>query len=136
MASIHPHDTVILTTPLGHEVVAEVDYDDFAVSHAKVINHYTGVMQLLDTTTSETLARALQAKHVYENALAETRTAEMVLNRYNNLMVALGKDHPAVAPYWQEAEQHRSIARDMFNHAQRYHAEAMDVIDKLVEKKS
>ena len=126
-------DTVMLTTPRGHEVVAELDYEDFAVRHAKVINHYTGVMKKLDAETSQTLARALKAKQVYEAALAETRVAENTLKRYSNLSMALGEDHPAVMPYRREAEQHKAIARDMFTHAQHFHEVAMDAIDKIVE---
>lgn len=125
-------DTVMLTTPHGHEVLAELDYEAFALSHARVVNHYTGVIKQLDGATAETLARALKAKQVYEHALAESRAAEQALNLHSNLTATLGKDHPAVAPYWREAEQHRAIARDMFTHACHFHDTAMHAIDRLI----
>jgi hypothetical protein len=126
-----PHDTVLLTTPRGHEVMAELSYDDFAVRHAKVVNHYTGVIKALDEVTAETLARALKAKQVYEHAVAETRAVEDTLKRFGSVAAALGNQHPALEPYWREANQHKSIAEDMRLRARHYHDDAMAAIDKL-----
>lgn len=122
---------VSLTTPRGHEVRAELDYDDFAVRHAKVVNNYTGVMKPLDAVTSETLARALKAKQVYEQALSETQAVEDTLKRFGAVAMALGNDHPALEPYWREAKQHQSIADDMRDRAKHYHDDAMAAIDRL-----
>ena len=129
----HPlRDTVLLTTPGGHEVVAELAYDTFAVRHAKVVNHYTGVMKPLDHVTAETLSRALKAKRVYEHAIAETRAVEDTLKRFGNVAMALGNQHPALEPYWREASQHKAIADDMRQRARHFHDDAMAAIDKLV----
>jgi hypothetical protein len=125
---------VTLTTPRGHEVRAEISYDDFALRHAKVVNNYTGVMIPLDKVTAETLARALKAKQVYEHAIAETKAVEQTLKGFGNLAAALGNDHPAIEPYWREAGQHQNIARDMFVQAQNFHEAAMEAIDKLADK--
>lgn len=125
------HDTVMLTTPRGHEVMAELNYDDFAVRHAKVIHHYTGVMKPLDEMTAQTLARALKAKQVYEHAVAETRAVEDTLKRFGSEASALGNQHPALEPYWREANQHKSIAEDMRLRARHFHDDAMAAIDKL-----
>jgi hypothetical protein len=76
---------VMLTTPCGHEVRAELDFDDFAVRHAKVVHNYTGVMKPLDGATTETLARALKAKQVYEHAMAETSAVEETLKGFGKL---------------------------------------------------
>lgn len=124
-------DTVLLTTPRGHEVMAELSYGDFAVRHAKVVNHYTGVIKPLDEVTAETLARALKAKQVYEHAMAETRAVEDTLKRFGSASAALGTNHPALAPYWREANQHKSIAEDMRLRARYFHDDAMAAIDKL-----
>ncbi len=124
-------DIVMLTTPRGHEVRAELEYDGFAVRHAKVINHYTGVMKPLDPMTAETLARALKAKQVYEHAVAETKAVEETLKRFGQLASALGNDHPALEPYWREAKQHQTIAADMRARARYFHDDAMDAIDRL-----
>ncbi|MDX2094824.1 MAG: hypothetical protein SFW64_02670 [Alphaproteobacteria bacterium] len=129
--ALQPRDTVLLTTPRGHEVVAELDYDDFAVRHAKVVNHYTGVMKALDEATSETLARALKAKQVYEQAIAETRAVEDTLKRFGSVAAALGNQHPALEPYWREARQHQSIAEAMRERARHFHDDAMEAIDRL-----
>ncbi|MBX9726545.1 MAG: hypothetical protein K2X09_04695 [Rickettsiales bacterium] len=126
-----PRDTVLLTTPRGHEVMAELNYDDFAVRHAKVVNHYTGVIKPLDEVTAETLARALKAKQVYEHAVAETRAVEDTLKRFGSVAAALGNQHPALEPYWREANQHKSIAEDMRLRARHFHDDAMAAIDKL-----
>jgi hypothetical protein len=126
-----PRDTVLLTTPRGHEVRAELSYDDFAVRHAKVVNHYTGVMKPLDAMTAQTLARALKAKQVYEHAIAETRAIESTLKRFGHVATALGNQHPALEPYWREAKQHKSIAQDMRQRARHFHDDAMAAIDKL-----
>ncbi len=122
---------VSLTTPRGHEVRAELCYDDFAVRHAKVVNNYTGVMKPLDDVTAETLARALKAKQVYEQAVAETQAVEDTLKRFGTLAMALGNEHPALEPYWREAKQHQSIAQDMRDRARHFHDDAMAAIDKL-----
>ena len=126
-----PTDTIIMTTPRGHEVTAELDYDAFAVSHAKVVNHYTGIIKALDADTAETLARALKAKFTYEQALAETREAEQALKRFGALTEALGADHPALEPYIRDAQCHKVIARDMFIRARAFHDDAMVAIDRL-----
>jgi hypothetical protein len=124
-------DTVMLITPRGHEVVAQLEYDEFAVRHAKVVHHYTGVMKPLDEATTETLARALKAKQVYEHAIAETRAVEQTLKGFGALASALGNQHPAIEPYWREANQHKSIAHDMRERARHFHDDAMAAIDKL-----
>lgn len=133
MAHTPTHDTLILTTPRGHEVVAELDYENFAVSRARVVHTHTGVIKPLDNEISENLARALRAKQVYEHALQETKLVEQTLNGFGEAVMALGKRHPAVQPYWTEAEQHRAIARDMHTQAQNFHNDAMSAIDKLAE---
>jgi hypothetical protein len=124
-------DTVMLITPRGHEVVAQLEYDEFAVRHAKVVHHYTGVMKPLDEATTETLARALKAKQVYEHAIAETRAVEQTLKGFGALASALGNQHPAIEPYWREANQHKSIAHDMRERARHFHDDAMAAIDRL-----
>lgn len=127
-------DTVILTTPHGHEVVADFDYENFEVHNAKVVHGFTGVMKPLDQEVTENLARALRAKQVYEQALSETKQVELTLERFGDAAVKLGKKHPALAPYWQEVEQHRAIASDMCDRAKHFHDDAMEQIDKLVEE--
>jgi hypothetical protein len=112
-------------------VRAELDYDDFAVRHAKVVNNYTGVMKPLDAVTAETLARALKAKQVYEQALSETQAVEQTLKGFGAVAMALGNDHPALEPYWREAKQHQSIAEDMRERAKHFHDDAMAAIDRL-----
>ncbi len=124
-------DPVKLTTPHGHEVMADLDHDAFALSHAQVVNRYSGVAKPLDRPTTETLVQALKAKRVYEDALAQTREAENTFKRFGNLAQALGNDHPAVAPYWAEAQKHKTIARDMLERAQEFYDQAMVAIDKL-----
>ena len=130
MSNTH-YDTVKLTTPQGHEVMAELDHDALALNHAKVVNRYSGIVKPLDANTTEVLTRALKAKRVYEEALAQTREAESTFKRFGGLAQALGTDHPAVAPYWEEAQKHKIIARDMLERAQQFHDDAMVVIDKL-----
>lgn len=124
-------DTLILTTPRGHEVMADFDYTHADVLGAKVVNNHTGVIKPLDAETKETLARALKAKQVYEHALAETRAVEETLKRFGSLAAALGNEHPALEPYWREAEQHKTIAKDMRDRARHFHDDAMAAIDKL-----
>lgn len=126
-------DTVILNTPRGHEVHAQLDYEQFEVREAKVVHTYTGRMHALDVQTTETLARALKAKQVYEHALTETREAERALKQLGGLVLALGEDHPAVEPYQREADRHKSIARDMYAQARHFHDEAMAAIDALID---
>lgn len=128
-----PRDTVIFTTPKGHEVVADLDYDNFEVRDAKVVHSFTGVMKPLDAETAENLARALKAKQIYEHALNETKAVERHLDSMGEAVKALGQKHPALAPFWKEVEQHRTIARDMREHARIYHDDAMKAIDKLAE---
>lgn len=130
----HAHSEITMLTPQGHEVRAEIDYDDFALRHAKVVNHYTGVIRPLDKATAETLERALKAKKVYEHAIAETKAVEQTLEGFGKLAAALGNDHPAIEPYWREAGQHKNIARDMYLQAQSFHEVAMAAIDKLADK--
>ncbi len=125
------HDTVMLTTPRGHEVIAELDYEAFCVRHAKVVNRYTGVIKSLDPVTSENLARALRAKQVYDHAITETQAVEQTLKGFGKLAQALGNDHPAIEPYWREASQHKAIAQDMRERARHFHDDAMAAIDKL-----
>ncbi len=129
----NPRDTVILTTPHGHEVVADWDYDSFEVRHAKVVHSYTGVMKPLDNQMAENLARALRAKQVYEQALGETKAVEQTLQGFGEAVASLGKKHPALEPYWREVEQHRAIAQDMRERAKHFHDNAMTQIDKLAE---
>jgi len=126
-----PRDTVILTTPKGHEVVADLDYDNFEVTQAKVVHSYTGVMKPLDAATAENLARALKAKQIYEHALNESKVVEKQLDSMGEAVKALGKKHPALQPFWKEVEQHRTIAQDMREHARIYHENAMKAIDDL-----
>ena len=114
------HDTVMLTTPRGHEVVAQLEYEGFAVRHAKVVNRYTGVMKPLDAVTAETLARALKAKQVYDHAMTETKAVEHTLKGFGKLAEALGNAHPAIEPYWREANQHKTIAQDMRERARHF----------------
>lgn len=125
-------DTVILSTPRGHEVLAELDYEDFSVRQARVIHNYTGVIQPLDELTAATLARALKARRVYEQALAETRAVEQTLKQFGSLATALGNQHPALEPYWREASQHKAIAEDMHERARHFHSVAMAAIDRLL----
>jgi hypothetical protein len=125
------HDHVMLTTPRGHEVRAVLDYERFEVRQAKVVNNHTGVIKPLDPVTTQTLARALQAKKVYDHAVAETQVVEETLKRFGSAAIALGDKHPALAPYLTEAKQHRSIAEDMRERARVFHDEAMIAIDKL-----
>lgn len=68
-----PRDTVIMKTPRGHEVMAELDYEHFEVTRAKVVHSYTGVIRALDDATAEHLGRALHAKQIYEIAVREKR---------------------------------------------------------------
>ena len=131
MAHQTPRDTVMLTTPHGHEVFAELDYSDYAVRGAKVVNHFTGIMKPLDNQTAETLARALKAKQVYEHALAETKAVEETLKNFGKVATALGNQHPALEPYYQDAEKHKTIANHMRERARFYHDDAMAAIDKL-----
>ncbi|MES2983722.1 MAG: hypothetical protein V4735_00865 [Pseudomonadota bacterium] len=126
-----PRDTVMITTPHGHEVLAELDYEHFEVRRAKVIHSHTGVMQLLDDATTATLERALKAKKVYDQAMAETQTVEQTLKRFGSIAEALGNQHPALEPYWREAAQHKTIAQDMRDRARHFHDDAMAAIDKL-----
>lgn len=126
-------DTLTFTTPRGHEVVAEFDYENAQVCHARVVHTHTGVIKPLDDEMSANLARALRAKQVYEHALQETKAVEETLNGFGQAVMALGERHPALKPYWTEAEQHRAIARDMQTQAENFEQTAMSAIDKLAE---
>lgn len=123
-----------LTTPGGNEIQGEWDRNDLALRHAKVVNHYTGVIHPLDQKTSEALARALKAKEVYEDVLAETREVETTLKRFSSLKYVLGEDHPTLEPYKKEVEQQKTLARDMFVRARQYHDDAMEAIDRLAKQ--
>lgn len=125
------NESLHLTTPGGHEVLGEWDRDELSLLHAKVINHYTGVISQLDTKASDALARALKAKKVYEDALAEAREVETTLKRFKNLSYTLGEDHPALEPYVSQASHQKTLARDMFVRAGHYHEEAMKAIDRF-----
>jgi hypothetical protein len=131
--AIGPRDSVSITTPQGHEVRAELDYEHFEVRQAKVVNNHTGVMKPLDDVTSATLARALRARQVYEHAVAETRAVEETLKRFGKVAVALGNQHPALEPYFREAQQHKAIAADMRARAKHFHDDAMIAIDRLAD---
>ena len=134
MAVNSTQDTVTLTTPRGHEVVAEFDHQQSEVNHARVVHIHTGVITPLDNDIAANLARALRAKQVYEHALQETKAVEETLNSFGNAVMALGERHPALQPYWNEAEQHRAIARDMQQQAENFEQTALSAIDKLAEK--
>ena len=128
-----PHDTVILKTPAGHEVLAELDYEHFEVANAKVVHSHTGVMKPLGGQVSENIARALRAKQVYEAALEESRAVEAKLSGFGESVLKLGTSHPALAPYWREMEQHRSIAKDMGERARHFYDDAMTEIDRSLD---
>lgn len=127
------HEMIMLTTPRGHEVRAEIDYGCFELRRARVVNNYTGVIKTLDQHTAETLARALKARQVYEHAIAESRAAEDTLKRFGHLAAALGNAHPALEPYWQEAAAHKTIASDMRERASHFHEDAMAAIDRIAD---
>ena len=126
-------ETVQLKTPQGHDVLAEFDYESHEVRRAKVVHCFTGVIKPLDETISETLGHALQAKQRYEQALHETRAVEDTLNLYGTISSALGRDHPALQPYWQEMAKHSAIADDMSDRARHFYEQAMRAIDKLIQ---
>ena len=127
-----PRDTVILKTPRGHQVMAELDYTHFEICRAKVVHSYTGVIKALDEETSQNLARALHARQIYEEALKESEAIEKTLKGFGEAIVKLGHAHPALEPYWREMAQHRSIAQDMGNRARHFHDDAMQAIDKII----
>jgi hypothetical protein len=62
---------------------------------------------------------------------AESRAVEETLKRFGSVAAALGNQHPALEPYWREANQHKSIAEDMRLRARHFHDDAMAAIDKL-----
>ena len=127
------HDTIMLTTPRGHEVLAQLDYRAFELRAAKAIHHYTGVVTALDDKTSHLLSRALKAKQIYEMAVAETHAAHAMLERMSELTRSNNHEHPVLAPYWHEAQQHQTIAEDMRHRAKHFHDSAMAVIDRTLE---
>ena len=136
MANMNPQtlrDTVILKTPAGHEVVADLDYEHFSVIDAKVVHGITGVLKPLSSEISDNLARALHARQIYENAVLETRAVEAKLKGFGEATIKLGARHPALEPYWREMAQHRTIARDMGERARHFHDDAMKAIDKILE---
>ncbi len=110
---------------------ADLDYDDFSVRHAKVVDRYTGIIRAIDADTAEMLARALKARQVYQDAIAEARAVESTMNKLGEKPTILGDSHPAMLPYRMEAAQHKAIAHDMYAHAKHYHDEAMNAIDRL-----
>lgn len=126
---------IMLTTPHGHSVTLEMDDEDFAVRHAKVVNHYTGIIKSLDGSLLETLTNAMRAKRVYEEALGEVRNIERTLKGFGSLAEALGRDHPALEPYIVESEKHKAIARDMFLQARTFQESAMEAIDAIADAK-
>lgn len=134
MTSSTHQETVNLTTPRGHEVVAQLDYERGEVLQARVVHTHTGIIKPLDEDISENLARAIRAKQVYEHALEEARAVEQTLDGFGEAVMALGTRHPAIAPYCAEAAQHRNIARDMQQQAENYHETAMRAIDRLAEE--
>ena len=128
-----PHDTVVLTTPKGHDVRAELDYARFELRHAQAIHHYTGVITPLDDSMADNLARALRARDLYVKALQESRAVEDTLKGFGEAVNALGEQHPALKPYWRELAQHRTIAEDMSDRARHFHALSMQAIDRAME---
>jgi hypothetical protein len=125
-------EQLTLTTPLGHEVWLDLDCEHFAVEHARVVHRHTGIIRTIDARTSATLARALQARHVYQHALSEASACEFEAYKLGASSLALGAEHPAVRPYHREAQQHSSIAQDMKSRSEHYEREAMAIIDALV----
>jgi hypothetical protein len=126
-------ETIQLKTPQGHDVLAEIDYEHFEIRRAKVVHCFTGVIKPLDEETSAVLARALQAKQRYEQALLESRAVEDTMHAFGILAEALGKEHPAMQPYWQEIARHQSVADDMSMRAREFYEKAMRAIDKLAQ---
>lgn len=127
------YETVTLKTPHGHDVLAEFDHAHASIRRAKVVHNYTGVIRPLGEELAENLARALRAKQLYEQAINERMTVEETVSKFGTAAVSLGPDHPALAPYFQEARQHQSIAEDMQRHAQHFHDDVMQEIDRLIE---
>ena len=125
------NETVLLKTPQGHDVLAEFDYVQFEIRRAKVVHTFTGVTRPVGGDTLDDLSRALHAKQLHEHALWETKALETTLESFGVALAAMGEDHPAVMPYWQEVRQHRAIARDMGERARHFHAQAMSAIDKI-----
>ncbi len=125
-------DTVILKTPHGHDVFAELDYANFSVRRAKVVHGFTGVIKPLDGEAVDDLARALRARQIYEAALKEKRAVEQTVERFGKAVAALAHTHPAVEPYWREMQQHGAIASDMGERAKHFHEAAMKAIDVIV----
>lgn len=125
---------ILMTTPHGHELRAEVSDDSFAVKHAKVVNQYTGAIKELDSVSVEALAQALRAKRVYEQALVWVRESERTLKGFGSLTEELGEAHPTLAPHIENAKKQKTAAREMFVQARHFHEHAMGVIDKLADK--
>lgn len=129
----YPHDTVILTTPRGHEVVGEFDYATFALLGAKAIHHFTGVMTPVSAAIANDLARALQAKQIYEQAVESCAAIEQGVQGLGLVASALGNNHPALKPYTEELEKHRAIAADMRERAGHFYTKAAEAIDRQLE---
>lgn len=127
-------ETLTFVTPLGHEVMAEMDYERGELTAAKVVHTHTGVISPLGKACRESLERALRARQVYEHAVSETEALEHTLQGFTKLAAHLGDTHPALKPYHYEAAQHRQIAKDMRFHADHYYATALQAIDKIAEK--
>lgn len=126
------HQLLILKTPHGHEVLAEYDGVEGAVRAAKVVDCFTGSIRPAGDAATENLTRALRAKQVYAHALEESRAVEETLMTFGLPIAALGREHPALMPYWQELAQHNHIAEDMIDRAHHFEALAMQAIDTLM----
>lgn len=126
-------ETILMKTPQGHDVLAELDYPSFGVHRARVVHGFTGVTRPIDEAAKLDLERALRARQLYEQALSETHAIEQTIAGFGPTMQALGEQHPALAPYWREARQHREIANQMCERARYFHAHAMRAIDRLAE---
>lgn len=126
-------EPITLTTPRGHEVYAAYDHARAALIDPKHIHRYTGVMAPLDDALSHRLAQAIRARQVYWQALAESCASVALIHGLGAPAVSLGQEHPAIRPYWQEAEKHRAIAEDMASLASQHAAETFAAIDRALE---
>lgn len=126
-------ETLLLTSPQGHEVCVAFDYANYTQSEARVINSHTGVVKAIEGDPKSQLAAALRAKFVYDQALKEVRAVEQMVARLCGASVVLDRNHPAVAPYWKEAEQHQQIADAMQARALHFYTAAMQKIDAIAD---
>jgi hypothetical protein len=129
--SIATRETVTMKTPRGHDVLAELDYENFSVYRAKVVHGFTGVIKPLEGEAVDNLARALRARQLYEAALKEKQAVEKTVEGFGKAISSLDHRHPAVEPYWREMEQHETIAHDMGERARHFHETAMKAIDLI-----